>query len=646
MKKADRLVPLISFCAVFALFLWIGHSAICAEEKAQKPTPGYVGSSQCRPCHEKFYQLWAPSHHGLAMQPYTAEFAAKSLTPQTEDIVVGKVAYRAEISADTGYVTEKAPGKDLKKFPILHALGGKNIIYFLTMLDRGILQVLPVAYDVNRKQWYDTAASGMRHFPDRGPDSPLHWTDRPYSFNTSCYGCHVSQLVKNYDLETDTYKTEWGEPGINCETCHGPAAEHVKVFTEAAKKGETPKDMKLVTVTQSRGYTPHQVDAACLSCHAKAASITSEFVPGEDFHQHNDLVTFEHQDYYADGRDLGENYTMTTWNMSPCTQDKKLDCMYCHTSSGRYRFAGGNANQACVPCHTEKADIRKHTRHKPNSGVTQCVLCHMPKTEFGRMIRSDHSMRPPMPAATAKFKSPNACNNCHPGKTPEWADAKVRKWHKRDYQAETLKLCSWVQQTRNGDWKNLDAILAYMQSSDRDEMFTNSFVRMLVTCTDEKKWPVLLKLIQNDPSPLIRGSSADAMLGYINDTSIPVLSKATADPYRLVRLRAASSLAVLPDERIPDEYRPAYLKAKQEYTASLLARPDDAMSHYNMGNFHVNQQQPAQAIDSFQTSIKLQKDHMPAYVNASMAYNSLNQNDKAVASLKEALKFNPDSVAA
>jgi hypothetical protein len=29
----------------------------------------YTGSVSCRKCHEKFYQLWAPSHHGLAMQP-------------------------------------------------------------------------------------------------------------------------------------------------------------------------------------------------------------------------------------------------------------------------------------------------------------------------------------------------------------------------------------------------------------------------------------------------------------------------------------------------------------------------------------------------------------------------------------------------
>ncbi len=50
----------------------------------------YTGSVSCRKCHEKFYQLWAPSHHGLAMQPYTAELARNKLSPQTEDIAIGR----------------------------------------------------------------------------------------------------------------------------------------------------------------------------------------------------------------------------------------------------------------------------------------------------------------------------------------------------------------------------------------------------------------------------------------------------------------------------------------------------------------------------------------------------------------------------
>ncbi len=46
--------------------------------------------------------------------------------------------------------------------------------------------------------------------------------------------------------------------------------------------------------------------------------LSVSFRPGDKFFDHFDLVTLEHADYYPDGRDLGENYTFTSWLMSPC----------------------------------------------------------------------------------------------------------------------------------------------------------------------------------------------------------------------------------------------------------------------------------------------------------------------------------------
>ena len=167
-------------------------------EKGGK-TGFYTGSQSCRECHEKFYQLWAPSHHGLAMQPYTAEFAQKELRPQEKPIVIKKLGYRAVIDPGKGYVLEQGP-QGRKTYKIAHVLGGKNVYYFLTPFSRGRLQTLPVSYDVRQKEWFDTAASGVRHFPGRRPDEPVNWKDWQYTFNTACYSCHVSQLSTNYSF--------------------------------------------------------------------------------------------------------------------------------------------------------------------------------------------------------------------------------------------------------------------------------------------------------------------------------------------------------------------------------------------------------------------------------------------------------------
>ena len=66
--------------------------------------------------------------------------------------------------------------------------------------------------------------------------------------------------------------------------------------------------------------------------------ITASFAPGDRFFDHFDIAALEDPDFYPDGRDLGENYTYTSWLMSPCAKSGKLDCVHCHTSSGRYRF--------------------------------------------------------------------------------------------------------------------------------------------------------------------------------------------------------------------------------------------------------------------------------------------------------------------
>jgi hypothetical protein len=199
---------------------------------------GGCRSRSCIECHEKFYQLWSSSFHGLSMQPYTAVFAKAKLTPQANEIAIGKYRYRADISGREGWVIEKGPEGE-KKYAIEQVIGGKYVYYFLTTLERGKLQTLPVSYDVSRKEWFDTAASGIRHFPDAPADSPVFWKEQAYTFNTACFGCHVSQMSTSYDLKTDTYKTAWKEPGINCETCHGPSEEHNRVM-EALPAGRGP----------------------------------------------------------------------------------------------------------------------------------------------------------------------------------------------------------------------------------------------------------------------------------------------------------------------------------------------------------------------------------------------------------------------
>ncbi len=627
-------------------------SAAEANTQSAAPEP-YAGSASCRQCHEPFYQLWAPSHHGLAMQPYTFAFAQANLTAPERPVKIGKNEYVACLGKEEGWVLERGPGGE-KRHRIAHVMGGKNVYYLLTPLDRGRLQTLPVAYDVRTKKWFDTAASGVRHFPGARTDTPVHWTDPMYTFNTSCHGCHVSQLSTNYDPKTETYHTTWAEPGINCEACHGPAQEHIRVCQAVSRASSprfeggtpstrpTPPDLKII---RTKPFTAEQTNSMCGSCHAKLSPVSASFKSGDRFFDRFDLTTLEHPDFYPDGRDLGENYTMTSWRMSPCAKSGKLDCRHCHTSSGRYRFQGDEKpNAACLPCHREKVDnAAAHTHHQADSTGNRCIACHMPMTEFARMTRSDHSMRPPTPAATLKFKSPNACNLCHKDKDPAWADQQVRQWHKDDYQRPILEQATLVDAARRGDWHRLGAIFAYIGSKDRDEIFAASLVRLLHGCDSPAKWPVAIKALQEDASPLVRAAAAQTLEGYVTEESLKALAKATADEYLLVRVRAAGALAGVPTEQLPGDRREAVRRATAELLEGLHARPDDYASQYNLGNFHMQRGDQEQALASFQSAIKLRPDFVLPYVNVAFVYNAKGENDNAEASFRRAIALEPNN---
>ncbi|MCX6327858.1 MAG: ammonia-forming cytochrome c nitrite reductase subunit c552 [Bacteroidia bacterium] len=583
------------------------------------------------------------------MQPITTDFIQNEVLLGQEEIEM-EGAYYWAIQKDTClYIRERKDGQ-FNDYKVLWALGGKNVYYFLTPLVGGRLQTLPLAFDVNTKKWYNNPQSAVRHFPQMNEtglaDSALSWRDRQYTFNTSCYSCHVSQLKNNYDLATNTYKTNWKEAGINCETCHGPAAEHIKAARLAEKHGDSLINVKLVV---TKRFTPEQHNASCGSCHAKMTSITSSYHPGDRFFDNYDLITLESTDFYPDGRDLGENYTMTGWYMNTCQQNSKLHCVTCHTSSGRYRFKSGDlaeANKACTNCHQKNGtNYEQHTHHPMNNNSPKCIDCHMPMTRFGNMNRSDHSFRPPMPAASIKFKSPNACNLCHQDKDASWANRQVQQWKGPDYQNETLYKGGLIADARNRNWARLDEMLEAIRTNRFGEVYTTSIIRLLNNCEDQKKWPALLNALTLE-SPLSRSAAALGLLGDLNEEAKIALFKMAKDEYRLVRLAAAQSLAVFPQQEFSLEQAYLFNQANKEYENSLVSRPDDWSSYYNLGNHYQNMGNTAQALETYENALKVYPEAILPLVNISFLYSVSGNQEKARKYMEKALEVEPLNEAA
>ena len=610
-------------------------AAGCARERRQKDDM-FAGSESCRECHAQFYELWATSHHGLAMQPADETFSRRALAPLTNAITIGASRYRTDAAVRA--VIEEQPDGTRTSYPIMHAMGGKNIYYLLTPMQRGRLQVLPVAYDVRSNGWFDAAGSMLRHFNDGTVDEALHWRDPQLTFNTACFGCHVSQIAKNYDAATDTYRTVWREPGISCESCHGPGGEHIRVC-RAAPTNQPPADLKLISM---RNMTRVQSDETCATCHAKLRPLTDTFTPRDRFFDHYDLIAFESPDFYPDGRDLGENYTYTLWLTSPCVKAGKLDCTHCHTSSGRYRFAGERTNESCLPCHQSRVEnATAHTRHPTGSAGNQCVSCHMPMTTFARMRRSDHSMRPPAPAATLAYGSPNACNLCHTDKDAHWADTRVRAWRSRDYQAPVLRRADLIDAARKRNWSRLDDLLAVIADPASDPILAVSLLRLLAPCADPRKGPAIRQALTHT-HPLLRSSAAALLADDVSQQNFSVLVTAAKDDYRVVRLAAATALARYPQGLLDlPSARAACEAAFRELEASHRCMPDSWASHYNLGNYFEARGQTDQALASYAHATRLRPDMVPPLVNASMMQARRGDLHASIALLRKAEAADP-----
>ena len=244
----------------------------------------------------------------------THALAAERLTTQSSPLKIHGRSFLAETGSGQGWVAETSPD-GVTTNPIRYLLGGKGLFYILTELGDGRLQALPLAYDVRRREWFD-AVSSARGPHTAGRDPALDdWHNPSRTFQVACVKCHSSQSVSAPDPGGAVFpKTTWLEPGINCEVCHGPRPSMSDLPRRAQEESRPP------TCASSAAEPDRRQNNATAAVPRQDGPHHRRLPPGGLCFDHFDLVTLESADYHPDGRDIGENYTMTSWLMSPCAK--------------------------------------------------------------------------------------------------------------------------------------------------------------------------------------------------------------------------------------------------------------------------------------------------------------------------------------
>ena len=365
-------------------------------------TATYVGRQSCLKCHAEQGSRWQGSDHDMAMDLATPEFVLGDFndTQLEHHGVTSKMRRRG----DEFFVETEGPDGERGEFRVKYVFGYRPLQQYLTELDKGYVQVLPVTWDTEEKRWFYAN-------PDApfGPGDPLHWTGTAQNWNHMCADCHSTNFEKNYDLETDTYHYSYSEIDVSCEACHGPGSIHVELATANSLFWDRHYGYGLAKLKDKNSKT--QIES-CAPCHARRQRIYPGFEPGKDFHDHFGLSLLEEHLYHPDGQIDDEVYVYGSFTQSLMYR-KGVRCTDCHDPhTTRIKYEG---NRLCTQCHlSPKYDVPEHHHHQLGSQGALCVECHMPSKNY--MVvdpRRDHSLRPPRPDLTVKLGVPNACNKCH-----------------------------------------------------------------------------------------------------------------------------------------------------------------------------------------------------------------------------------------
>lgn len=617
-------------------------------------TKDFVGAGACKQCHQAEVLAWQGSDHDLAMQVANEQTVLG-------DFNNAKFKYdnleSTFFKRDDKFMvrTNGSDGK-LTDYPITYTFGVKPLQQYLIAFPGGRYQALSIAWDSRPK-----AEGGQRWFHLYPKDKmdhtdQLHWTGRYQNWNMECAECHSTNLKKGYDAATDSYKTTFNEINVACESCHGPASQHVE-WAKHARPPYSDDDKGLAVKLQSHWQAAWKFpdgniiaqreqpakDAlmnTCWACHARRSTLIEGSLPGlplEDSH-HPSLL--RQPTYYADGQQHDEDYTWGSFRQSKMFQNG-VTCMDCHEPHSLKLRAEGNA--LCTRCHNAaKFDTEQHHFHKQDSKGAQCMDCHAPEQNY--MVidgRHDHSFRLPRPDLSLSLGSPNACTQCHQNRKPAWAATALDKWYGTSWRNRP-HYGTALQAGATQGLKALPSLLGLAQDSASPAIVRATALTLVAPLMG----PELLAFARQqlkDPDPSVR----IAALGLIEsvDTINRVLAATPllTDPVRGVRIEAARILADVPDSQMTSGGLSARKSAMTEYLDYLKLNADWPAENVNLGNLYLRQHNVEAAITAYLRAIELDPRFVGAYVNLADAYRQQGRDDEGEKQLRLGLSLSPNA---
>jgi predicted CXXCH cytochrome family protein len=630
------------------------------------PKASFVGSETCAGCHQAEASLWGASQHKAAMQHATDKTVLGDFNDGSFDYY--GVHSRFFRRGNQFLVETDGPDGKLAEFVVRYTFGIDPLQQYLVEFPDGRIQALSIAWDTRPKDkggqhWFHVYPNEeIKH------DDILHWTKLNQNWNFMCAECHSTGLRKNYDAKNDHFSTSWAEISVGCEACHGQGSSHAAWARdqkswwpfgklEDLNKGLLVRFDERSDVTwpvDSQTGNAHRSAApaalrkeveTCGLCHARRAGFHEDWIPGQWLSQTHVVEPLVPGTYHADGqiRDVEEAY-----NYTPFKQSKMfaagVTCSDCHKPHSAKLRASGEG--VCLQCHAlDKYADAKHRQHAGIDPAPSCISCHMPvRTYMVVDQRHDHSFRVPRPDLSVKLGIPNACNDCHGGKDPQWAAAAIEGWFgpkRKGFQTYAAAF-----HASRADLADADALLAAVAADGNAPAIARASALAELAPRVSSANISTARGALADADPMVRIGAlnmlADLPAGQVWPWVAPLLS----DPVRGIRIRAASLLAAVPTPSQPPPDRERFERAAAEFVAAQRANADRPEARTTLGSFFVQRGQPGVPEIEYKAALQLSPQYLAASINLADLYRQLSRDGEGEAVLRAAIVVSPRAGAA
>lgn len=326
----------------------------------------YVGYKVCAQCHAAIARSQEQTGMARALE-LTAACRILHAHPNL-NVRIGPYTYHIVTRGGRSMYSVK-DRTDIFSVPILYAFGqgqaGQTYVYQY----KGAYYESRVSYYRDIQGLDLTLGSAAAH-PRNVEDAAGRRTDPEAA--RDCFACHSTAAVRSETLQVNRLM-----PGITCEGCHGPGAEHVRAVRSA-----NPKALHIFNPGQ---LSTQDLADFCGSCHRSWQQVEMMHATG--------IQTVRFQPYRLE--------------LSQCfdASDRRISCLACHNPHHEVRTDTAFYDSKCLACHQGggKSFKRSASRTAPACPVSQkdCVKCHMPKYELpgAHFEFTDHYIRIAKPGA-------------------------------------------------------------------------------------------------------------------------------------------------------------------------------------------------------------------------------------------------------